>query len=82
MNASTDKELVWKKDAKCKNKGAEFFFPSRYDQLAIRNAKEFCKGCPVMEPCLEFGLTLHVHGVWGGTSELERKRIRRKRNNI
>jgi WhiB family redox-sensing transcriptional regulator len=34
----------------------------------------------VKEPCLEYALTYRIdHGVWGGASERERRRILRRR---
>ena len=34
--------------------------------------------CPVKEPCLEFALSTNQDsGVWGGTSEEERRKLRR-----
>jgi WhiB family redox-sensing transcriptional regulator len=36
--------------------------------------------CPVKVPCLEYALENRIdHGVWGGTSERERRRILRAR---
>jgi WhiB family transcriptional regulator, redox-sensing transcriptional regulator len=36
-----------------------------------------CAGCGVREDCLEFAvLTNQEFGVWGGTSEEERRRLR------
>jgi len=40
--------------------------------------KVCCTLCPVQQPCLAFALEHHELGIWGGTSELERKRLRRK----
>ena len=37
-----------------------------------------CTLCPVQRPCLAFALEHHEVGIWGGTSDLERKRLRRK----
>lgn len=41
-------------------------------------AKKICSGCPVQPACLAYALDAKVgHGVWGGTSERERRRILR-----
>lgn len=54
------------------------FFPS--DGLGVQAAQRVCAECPVKTPCLEYALANHVdHGVWGGASERERRRILRQR---
>jgi WhiB family redox-sensing transcriptional regulator len=47
------------------------------DQIAT--AKEICSGCPVRTECLDFAITSNQEfGVWGGTSEDERRVLRRQ----
>ena len=54
------------------------FFPDSESDAAP--ALEVCAVCPVREECLEFALTTRQYdGVWGGTTESDRKRIRRRR---
>lgn len=38
-------------------------------------AKAICRGCPVRESCLEFALLTGQPGIWGGTDEVERRRL-------
>lgn len=46
----------------------------------IRKAKAVCRTCPVKPECLEWALANNVdHGVWGETTERDRKRIRQQR---
>lgn len=40
-------------------------------------AMAFCNLCPVRVHCLDYGLAHHEHGVWGGTSEYQRRQLRR-----
>ena len=41
-----------------------------------------CTDCPVGEQCLEYALEQRIeHGVWGGCSERERRRILKRRRN-
>lgn len=43
-------------------------------------AKAVCAICVVQEDCLEFALRNRMpHGVWGGASERERRRMIRQR---
>jgi WhiB family redox-sensing transcriptional regulator len=54
------------------------FFPN--DGVGVLEAQRVCAGCPVKEHCLEYALVHRIdHGVWGGASERERRRILRKR---
>ena len=44
------------------------------------NCRKICVSCPVKEPCLEYALAHRIdHGVWGGCSERERRRILKRR---
>jgi WhiB family redox-sensing transcriptional regulator len=54
------------------------FFPS--DGVGVEAAKRVCETCAVKERCLEYALENRIdHGVWGGTSERQRRRILKKR---
>jgi WhiB family redox-sensing transcriptional regulator len=73
----TDQEQdEWRKYALCRHYDPALFFPHGLE--GVQEAQAVCAGCPVKQECLEFALaTNQVHGVWGGTSERERVRIRR-----
>ncbi len=67
-------------DALCKlsAKHPKFFFPS--DGVGVAKAAQFCAECEVSDLCLEYALERRIeHGVWGGASERERRRILRSR---
>jgi len=54
------------------------FFPS--DGVGVERAKKLCEGCAAQTPCLEYALVNRVeHGVWGGASERQRRRILKAR---
>ena len=73
-------DAEWKSRANCTGVDPDLFFPGRNDTEAIANAKAVCAGCPVSEECLEYAIDRNHHmGVWGGSSENERKAIRRRR---
>lgn len=55
------------------------FFPGRGE--ATRPIKDICAECPAQQACAEHGLREN-HGIWGGLSERERRRLRRKLANI
>jgi WhiB family redox-sensing transcriptional regulator len=44
----------------------------------IEQAKAICARCAVRRPCLEEALAERRQGVWGGTTEDERHRMRRR----
>ncbi|MGD2044020.1 MAG: WhiB family transcriptional regulator, partial [Acidimicrobiia bacterium] len=49
------------------------------DEASLEKAKAVCSVCPVIEDCLQYALeTNQRSGIWGGTSEKERKSLRRK----
>lgn len=76
-NASYD----WRTDAICRDTDPDLFFPvgtTGNALVQIARAKEVCGECPVHEDCLQFALeTNQDAGIWGGTSEEERRAMRR-----
>ena len=71
----------WRDHASCRDTDPDLFFPVGTTGPAIEqieNAKAVCRECPSQAPCLEFALaTNQDSGVWGGTSEEERRKLRR-----
>lgn len=65
-------------EALCRQHPEVDFHP--VDTLRSSAPIRICHQCPVEDDCLEYALaTSQDHGVWGGTSERERVRIRRGR---
>ncbi len=76
--AGTDRPLTWKDRANCMGVDPDLFFPER--GASTREAKEVCRGCVVLQDCLEFAIANgEKFGIWGGMSERERRRVRRAR---
>ena len=68
----------WMARGLCNDKPPSLFFPS--DGVGVETARRICAQCPVKEACREYALAERIdHGVWGGTSERERRRILRER---
>ena len=68
----------WMGEGNCRLYPPATFFPS--DGVGVDRARKICKGCPVIDTCLEYALTERIeHGVWGGCSERERRRILKRR---
>lgn len=64
----------WMDWGSCIEVDPELFFPEKGE--SPRQAKEICFGCPVRLECLEYALQTDVTGVWGGTTERQRGRLR------
>lgn len=68
----------WMARGLCRAEPPSTFFPS--DGVGVEIARRICADCPVKPACLEYALRNGIdHGVWGGTSERERRRISRRR---
>ena len=71
---------TWRKRAACRGIDVEIFFPETDDDADTEAAKAVCEVCPVRQACLEHALAQREReGVWGGTTERERRRILRQR---
>ncbi|MGW0629458.1 WhiB family transcriptional regulator [Streptomyces sp. NPDC002758] len=72
----------WRDLAACCDEDPDLFFPigSTGPSLAqTRRAKAVCRGCPVRDPCLRWALrTGQAAGIWGGTTETERRLFSRQ----
>ena len=68
----------WMAVGRCRDMDPATFFPS--DGVGVQIAQRICSDCPVQPQCLEYALDNRVdHGVWGGASERERRRLLRQR---
>jgi WhiB family transcriptional regulator, redox-sensing transcriptional regulator len=73
----------WRQRAACRDEDPELFFPvSEMGPGArqVARAKAVCARCPVRSECLEYALDNALdHGIFGGTTETERRTLRRAR---
>jgi WhiB family redox-sensing transcriptional regulator len=77
--ATTEDEslLSWQDKALCAQTDPEAFFPEKGG--STREAKRICVSCEVKQECLEYALMQDERfGIWGGLSERERRRLKRK----
>ena len=65
----------------CASIGVEAYYvqTTTLDDLNLK-AKELCKECPDFAPCLEWALVHEDQGIWAGTTNQDRNRLRRKHN--
>lgn len=70
----------WFADAVCRGGDPaviELFFPTR--GVNVRKAIALCADCPVITECRSYALARpELSGVWGGTTDTERDRLRRR----
>lgn len=68
----------WRALANCVGMDTSVFFPERGELLL--EAQRICAGCEVREECLGEAMRRpDTHGIWGGVSERERRRMRVRR---
>ncbi|HMS87380.1 MAG TPA: WhiB family transcriptional regulator [Acidimicrobiales bacterium] len=75
----------WRRTAACRDTDPDLFFPVGTTGPAIEqiaNAQAVCNPCDSKAACREFAIaTNQDSGIWGGTSEEERRQLRKKYNN-
>ena len=71
----------WRCHAACRDTDPELFFPIGTTGPAVDQidaAKAVCMKCSALDACLVFALaTNQESGVWGATSEEERRKLRK-----
>ena len=70
-------EMSWQERALCAQTDPESFFPEKGG--STREAKRICISCDVKDDCLEYALANDERfGIWGGLSERERRKLRKR----
>lgn len=70
-------ELAWQVDALCAQTDPEAFFPEKGG--STRDAKKVCGACNVKQECLDYALANDERfGIWGGLSERERRKLKKR----
>lgn len=72
----------WYKYGACRGLDPNLFFPEvGVSRIQMANVKAVCQRCVVKEMCLEdaIGRSDDPEGIWGGTTERERRELRRIR---
>ena len=73
----TARDHRWMVDAACREHPEVNFHPDGFD--GFLKAKAICAGCLVRPECLSYAIEHgEGYGVWGGTNERERRRLRRR----
>lgn len=69
-------------DGACVGQPTVLFFPNSKGWRSgggNKKAMAICSVCPRIQDCLEYALVWEQYGIWGGTTELQRERIRKER---
>lgn len=76
-NVDDGNPLAWQTDSLCAQTDPEAFFPEKGG--STRDAKKICGACEVRTECLEYALANDERfGIWGGLSERERRKLRKR----
>lgn len=74
---SSGPDQDWRAVGLCAGSDPDLFFA--VGALEHKQAKRICRSCPVRRECLSYAMDSPVdHGIWGGLTERERRRWRRK----
>lgn len=77
---------AWVERASCRGIPTDMFYPVYvFHNVRERNPKaphiiqRICDACPVAGDCLSWALRHHEYGIWGGTTEVQRRNILKSR---
>lgn len=78
----------WVADANCRGLDPMIFYfnettgnrgrQRKPDPIQLARAKAICRACDVQAECLAYALNNNEQGVWGGTSDEDRREMRRR----
>ena len=75
----------WQLEGLCRGSDSGLFYAPDDERPTVRRQREtaavaVCKACPVLEACRKQALeTREPYGVWGGLTEVERRRMLAKK---
>lgn len=76
LSAPVGEEMSWATFAACKDEEGMTFYPQNKREEATALAT--CGICPVQQECLDHALATNERfGVWGGTTEKQRRKLSR-----
>jgi WhiB family redox-sensing transcriptional regulator len=74
-----DDYSYWGTMAACRDSNPNVFFHDQTEIDLTETAKNICGSCAVRSQCLDYALANKIEeGIWGGYTEKERRRIKRK----
>lgn len=64
---------AWMQQGLCREADPDLFFPEPGENQKGTRAKAICRQCPVAKECLAHVLANPAYGIWGATTEKERR---------
>lgn len=84
LDTGHDPHADWRSRASCRNADPEIFFPTAEAgpqlEAEVAAARAVCGGCPVRPACLAFARERLPHGIAGGLTPGERRRLDRNKS--
>jgi WhiB family transcriptional regulator, redox-sensing transcriptional regulator len=72
--------LAWMSQGACRSEDPGLFFPVSEIGPSLRQveqARAVCRLCPVLATCLRYAMDTSQQGIWGATTDEERRAMRR-----
>lgn len=69
----TLRSIIERQDRACVDVDTSVFYPRQRIRGAIGYAKQICALCPIAIECRDYALAHDLDGVWGGTTQDERR---------
>ena len=73
-------DVTWMEQGVCRKYDPDLWHPKFDAPSSTAAAKAICKLCPVQSECLDWALKYDENGVWGGTSEADRRTLQRRKS--
>jgi WhiB family redox-sensing transcriptional regulator len=68
--------FAWMEKGRCRTEDRDLFFPNEGERDKVKKARKICARCPVRARCLQHALEYDENGIWGNTTDYERRQIR------
>jgi WhiB family redox-sensing transcriptional regulator len=73
----TSQAPKWRQRAACRGQNTDQFYRSKEALRPPPEIQRICDGCPVRGDCLLWAIERREQGIWGGTTEVQRRVLRR-----
>lgn len=68
----------WMQEGSCRN--TTIFIVLADTKSEKEQSKKVCRDCTVKSECLDYALANNEQGIWGGTTDKDRRNIKRQRS--